>query len=42
MTNHHGDVPATKSAENIFNRIIELNLENSGKFLHARGSELGW
>ena len=42
MTNHTGDIAAKDAAENIFNRIMELNIGNSGKFLHAKGSELGW
>ncbi|MBN8997133.1 MAG: SDR family oxidoreductase [Rhizobiales bacterium] len=35
-------VPAADSARRLMDRIAELSLANSGKFLHADGSELPW
>jgi hypothetical protein len=35
-------VPAGDSARRLMDRIAELSLANSGKFLHAEGHELPW
>lgn len=42
MTNKNG-MPASQAAKNILLRIKELNMENSGQFLHAKdGDVLPW
>jgi len=35
-------VPAADSARRLMDRIGELSLANSGRFLHAEGHELPW
>jgi NAD(P)-dependent dehydrogenase (short-subunit alcohol dehydrogenase family) len=35
-------VPAADSARRLMDRIAEMSLANSGKFLHAEGHELPW
>ena len=40
MTNYNGDATPQESATNLFNRIQELNLQNSGSFWHANGQQL--
>lgn len=42
MVGFNGDISAETAAGNILNRIDELNLENSGQFVHANGEVLPW
>ncbi|NJK89767.1 MAG: SDR family oxidoreductase [Myxococcales bacterium] len=42
MTNGHGNIGADQSASWLIERIDELSVANSGRFLHANGSELPW
>ena len=42
MTGHHGDIDAATAAGHLIQRIAALDLEHSGRFLHARGTELPW
>ncbi|MCH2207529.1 MAG: SDR family oxidoreductase [Lentisphaerales bacterium] len=42
MTNFSGDVTPEESANNLFNRIEELTLQQSGSFIHANGQKLPW
>ena len=42
MTGFNGDVEAGDAARRLFDRIEELNLENSGRFVHANGEPLPW
>lgn len=41
MTNHQG-IPVQESVQQLLMRCQELNLNNSGQFLHANGNELPW
>lgn len=42
MTGERGNVAPAESAAGLIARIDELNLENTGRFLHANGEELPW
>jgi NAD(P)-dependent dehydrogenase (short-subunit alcohol dehydrogenase family) len=42
MTGGVGDIDAASAAAQLIERINALDLENSGRFLHARGEELPW
>ena len=42
MTGFNGDVTPEESAANLFNRIEELELQQSGSFIHANGQKLPW
>lgn len=42
MTNGQGDIEAGEAAGRLIERIDELNLENSGRFIHSNGEELPW
>ena len=42
MVNFAGDVSAQESAHNLVQRIEELTLATSGRFLHAKGEQLPW
>ena len=42
MTGGRGDVDAAESAKGLAARLAETTLENSGRFVHANGSELPW
>ena len=42
MTNGNGDIKPDHAAQNIVQRIKELNLDNSGTFWHSNGEVLPW
>jgi NAD(P)-dependent dehydrogenase (short-subunit alcohol dehydrogenase family) len=42
MTHERGNVAPEDAAAGLIARIDELNLRNSGRFLHANGEELPW
>lgn len=42
MTGHHGDVDPAMAAAKLVERIDELAVERTGRFLHANGEELPW
>jgi NAD(P)-dependent dehydrogenase (short-subunit alcohol dehydrogenase family) len=42
MTGGVGDIDAVTAADQLIERIDALDLEHSGRFLHARGDELPW
>jgi NAD(P)-dependent dehydrogenase (short-subunit alcohol dehydrogenase family) len=42
MTNFNGDITPTESAQRLYQRIEELNINNSGQFLHSNGTPLPW
>jgi len=42
MTNDQGSVAPADAARGLIARIDELNLDNTGRFLHANGEELPW
>jgi len=42
MTGKTGHLQPEEAAENIIQRVDELNLENSGRFLHSNGEILPW
>ena len=42
MTGGHGQIEAPESVRGLLERIDELALENSGRFLHQNGTELPW
>jgi NAD(P)-dependent dehydrogenase (short-subunit alcohol dehydrogenase family) len=42
MTGHNGDVTPEQSAARIVQRIDELSLETTGRFVHANGEVLPW
>ena len=42
MTENVGQINADESAAGIIERVDELNIENSGTFLHKNGSTLPW
>ncbi|MBL6785480.1 MAG: SDR family oxidoreductase [Rickettsiales bacterium] len=42
MTNYSGNITADIAAEQLTERISNLNLENSGSFWHANGEDLEW
>lgn len=42
MVNGRGDIDANSAAELLGARIDELNLENSGRFIHSNGDVLPW
>lgn len=42
MTGGHGAIEADESARGLLQRIDELRLETTGRFLHQNGEELPW
>lgn len=42
MVNGAGDIDAETCAERLVTRIDELNLKNSGRFIHSNGDVLPW
>ncbi len=42
MVGFHGDISPETAAERLIQRIDELTLAHSGRFLHSDGSELPW
>ncbi len=42
MTDHHGDIDASTSAERMIQLIAEKGLADSGRFFHSNGQELPW
>ncbi len=42
MTENRGNIGPAEAAQQIIQRIDELNLENSGSFMHANGEQLPW
>lgn len=42
MTDHHGNVAPEDAARQLLDRIDDLTLASSGRFLHANGDELPW
>ncbi len=42
MTGNNGLIDADESARGLIERIKEINLENSGRFVHQNGEELPW
>ena len=42
MTGGRGDVDAAESAKGLAARLEETTVKNSGRFVHANGSELPW
>ena len=42
LTGNQGDMTANESVEHMLNRLEELNLDNSGTFVHAKGDSLAW
>ncbi|GAC18215.1 SDR family oxidoreductase [Paraglaciecola arctica] len=42
MVNNNGDISAAVAVERLMQRIEELNINNSGTFLHSNGEVLPW
>ncbi len=42
MTGHHGEIDPATAAGQLIKRIGALDLEHSGRFMHAKGMELPW
>ena len=42
MVNGNGDIDADTAAGQLYERIAELALNNTGQFFHANGDKIPW